>query len=255
MIFLIAFFGFWQSGYFFSQKDANQVPPVANKEETVSEPAPEPIVELAPEETQPISVEPLVKRDPLTMPFIVQAPNAEWDNPLFENACEEASLLMVASLFRGATSMSQVESRKELLALAAYQKKKLGHSVDTSITDTNKILEEYFDIEGRVMEMSNEQEMKELVSEGSILIIPADGQKLSNPFFTPPGPINHMLVVLKYDEKTGEYITHDPGTRRGAFYHYQPDVLWKAIRDYPTGATHVPNTKKDKRILVVPLER
>ena len=231
-----------------------QVEPVADVERVTPEPAPipEPVAAEVPVEQE----EAKVKRDPFKTPFIVQAPNSEWENPLFENACEEASLLMVASLFRGTTTVSSADAREELLALAGYQKKQFGHSVDTSVADTQKLLRDYFSLQdSEVIEVKDVEVMSTILDRGNILIVPADGQKLGNPFFTPPGPINHMLVILRYDAKTQEFITHDPGTKRGAFYHYQADILWDAIRDYPTGATHLPNTKKDKRVIAVPLEQ
>ena len=251
-LFFIFFFGFWilERGYFLVADDT-VVEPTADTEPVALELAPLP--EPVPEEPQPKKEAPKVKRDPSSIPFIVQAPNGEWDNPLFENACEEASLLMVASFLRGTTKISQEESRQELLALAVYQKKQFGHSIDTSVFDTNEMLREYFGIAGRVMEMRSEQDMRKLIGEGALLIVPADGQKLGNPFFTPPGPINHMLVVLTYDDQAGEYITHDPGTKRGALYRYKTSILWGAIRDYPTGAEHLPNTKKEKRLIAIPL--
>jgi len=252
-LFFILFFGLWRSGYF-QQEEIHKIQPEIDKEvagkESVSE------VKSIPEEVDTEQEMSKVKRDPLKTPFILQAPNAEWDNPLFENACEEASLLIVASLFRGNTDVSEKEARQELLKLAEYQKKTLGHSVDTSLVDTQKLLTDYFEIkESSIRVATTEEDLVTWINEGNILIIPADGQKLHNPFFTPPGPINHMLVVFGYDSKTREFITQDPGTKRGAHYRYQGSVLWQAIRDYPTGATHLPNTRKDKRVLVIPLEQ
>ncbi len=252
---LLLLSGIWllQRGYLLKPHDI-QVEPVADVERVTPEPAP--IPKSVPVEVPVKQEEPKVKRDPFKTPFIVQAPNSEWDNPLFENACEEASLLMVASLFRGNTTISPADTREELLALAGYQKKQFGHSVDTSVADTQMLLTEYFDIrDSKVIEAKNAEELISLLSEDTILIVPADGQKLGNPFFTPPGPINHMLVILRYDAKTQEFITHDPGTKRGALYRYQADILWSAIRDYPTGATHLPNNKKEKRMIAVPLEQ
>lgn len=250
-VLLVIFFGIW---WYLAKEDVDPVLPEIVVEKVVSEPAPEPIVAPVPEEAESAQEKSSMKRDPLEMPFIVQAPNGEWDNTLFENACEEASLLMVASLFQGRKTVSTAEAKKELLAMAEYQEEKLGHSIDTSVADTAKLFREYFKIETeRVVELGSQQEMRVLVEQGNVLIVPADGRKLGNPFFTPPGPINHMLVVLAYDEKTDTYITHDPGTKRGALYRYQTETLWKAIRDYPTASTHVPNTKKEKRILSISL--
>jgi hypothetical protein len=36
-----------------------------------------------------------------------------------------------------------------------------------------------------------------------------------------------------------EFITNDPGTKRGFHYRYNEKVLYNAIRNYPTG-NHLP---------------
>lgn len=56
---------------------------------------------------------------------------------------------------------------------------------------------------------------------------------LGNPYFTPPGPIYHMLVIKGYN--LTEFITNDPGTRRGADYVYSYQTLMKAIHDWNNG--------------------
>ena len=77
-----------------------------------------------------------------------------------------------------------------------------------------------------------------------------NGQKLGNPFFTAPGPERHMLVVIGYDPEKLEFITNDPGTRQGEAYRYPVNVLWLAIRDYPTG-DHEPITEVVKKMIVI----
>lgn len=193
--------------------------------------------------------------DPLDTPFIVQAPFGEWSNPYFENGCEEASMLMVASLLEGKMSVLPDEAKQELLKIAAYEEKVFGHAVDTDAQDTRRILYEYFDIEGQVLELDQEQELQTLLQAKNILLLPADGKKLGNPFFTAPGPETHMLVVLAYDVKTGEYVVHDPGTKRGEQYRYAKQTLWDAAIDYPSGPTHLPKIKKEKRVVAISLEK
>ncbi len=202
----------------------------------------------------PLVTEVTPPRDSLETPFILQAPQGEWSNPLFENACEEASMLMVAHLLMDTEKKEALDTKGELLKLIAYEQKVFGHAFDTSAIDTGKVLRDYFSLENEVREVAQEKDMRELLVH-NILILPTNGQKLGNPFFKAPGPETHMLVVLKYDTKTGEYIVHDPGTKRGAFYRYQASVLWNALEDYPTGAKHLPKTKKEKRVIVVSLEK
>ena len=61
-----------------------------------------------------------------------------------------------------------------------------------------------------------------------------------------------MLVVTGYDAEKKEFITNDPGTRKGAGYRYPEQVLFDAIREYPTGK-HVPITINRKAMIIVPV--
>ena len=49
-----------------------------------------------------------------------------------------------------------------------------------------------------------------------------------------------------------EFITNDPGTRKGELYRYNETVLYSAIRDYPTGY-HETINKIEKNMIVVNL--
>ena len=44
-----------------------------------------------------------------------------------------------------------------------------------------------------------------------------------------------MLLVIGYDYVTDEFITNEPGTKHGEGYRYKRDILYDAIRDYPSG--------------------
>lgn len=224
------------------------------------EPLPESALsETSPEEasTEEASVaEPLPQvpmRDPLAAPFIVQAPSAQWENLLFENACEEASLIIVSEWLRGTKNISPASAEEKILELVDYERQTLGFAIDTGAADTHALMTEYFGVrEAELRRGIALAEMKELLDGSSVAIAPMDGQALGNPFFTPPGPEHHMVVILKYDPETDEFITHDPGTRRGALYRYRATTLFAAIRDYPSGPTHslFPSVQKD--IILIP---
>ena len=84
---------------------------------------------------------------------------------------------------------------------------------------------------------------------GNIVIVPANGRVIGNPYFNPPGPARHMVVIRGYDPVTKEFITNDPGTERGENYRYPEAVLYNGIRDYPTGY-HKPIVE-DKKVMIV----
>lgn len=184
------------------------------------------------------------------VPFTVQAPNAEWSNPLFQDACEEASVVMVQAWVEG-KSLTKVFATKEIEALARLEKKEFGHAIDTSIEDTMWLLARYSGITSSKIEKGVDiTDIREALASNKLVIVPTDGRKLKNPNFKQPGPSRHMLVIIGYDMATKEFIVNDPGTRRGEGYRYSEDVLYEAILDYATG-DHVPVTSTDKVMLMV----
>jgi hypothetical protein len=174
---------------------------------------------------------------------------------VYEDACEETSILMVAYYVQGKTLSRDIANR-EILALADYGEETFGHFIDTSAADTAKMLLDNYDITGEVVYDMTLEDLKKAVVAGNLVIVPANGRYLANPNFTPPGPLNHMLVVTGYDAETGEFVTNDPGTRLGQDYRYGEYTLFGAIRDYPTGR-HLPNPRERKAMILVkiPLDK
>lgn len=184
------------------------------------------------------------------VPFAVQAPAGAWQDPVFQNGCEEASILM-ASRLGSTASFSVEEMKQEIRALSKLSVKLFGTAVDTSALDTLALFREYTGrTDGELLDPATDDEIRSSLSAGKILLVPMDGQTLGNPHFTAPGPETHMLVVTGYDAATGEYITHDPGTRFGEGYRYPVKQFIGAMRDYPTG-DHLPIGSAAKRAIAI----
>jgi len=184
------------------------------------------------------------------VPFTMQAPNGEWSDPLFQDGCEEASLIMAAAWVNG-TALTKAGVKRGIRDLSAFEVKQFGQAVDASLADTQFLLNTYFGITTSELRTAVViDDIKRAVAEGKIVIVPTDGRKLKNPNFKQPGPARHMLVIVGYDADAKEFIVNDPGTRKGEGYRYPEDVLYEAILDYPTG-NHVPVTSTDKGMLAV----
>ncbi|MFZ2187159.1 MAG: C39 family peptidase [Candidatus Moraniibacteriota bacterium] len=169
------------------------------------------------------------------VPFTVQAPFGEWDDPIFQNGCEEAALVMAAHWLTG-QPLTQDIAKKEIRAIAQFEQKTLGQSIDASVADTEKIFRGYYGATtSEVRADITLDDMRETLATGALVIVPADGRKLQNPNYKQPGPTTHMLVVIGYDAEKKEFITNDSGTRKGQGYRYPESILFTAIRDYPTG--------------------
>lgn len=227
-------------------------PEVTQKEKETEKQVEEKIAieaDSVPTEKKDAVIENTMVYHPLEMAFMVQAPDASWSDERFQNACEEASLLMVSSFL---ADKKIEDARKEMLAIMAFEEKKFGHAYDTSAVDTNTVLQEYFGVtSSRVEELRSLVDMRDLVTKKNLLILPTDGRKLHNPYFTAPGPETHMLVVLGYDTKNKVFIVHDPGTKRGALYRYSEEVLFGAIADYASGTKHQERKSIQKKVIVV----
>lgn len=194
----------------------------------------------------------MVRDKPLDYPFTVQAPTAEWDNSIFQDGCEEAAVLMAkCSMFKIQCPIEngiidKNWAREQIVKMSEWQEEKYGSSVDTSADDTaERLLKKYGGITNYEVKRVKEADLKT-----GIWIVPMDGRKLGNPYYTAPGPERHMVLVIGYDPKTNEVITNDAGTKRGKNYRYKLDVFWNAIRDYPTG-DHLPITEINKNAILV----
>lgn len=221
-------------------------PPLVEEARVISEES-APLV-AAETVSQAKPIEPRIWPD---VPFVSQAPTGEWAKSEFQNGCEEASVLM-AHAWREKKVFTKEMAKAELVAMARYQEKKIGQGIDTNAADTAQLLiTGYFDIaDYRLAYDFTLDELKSALAEG-LVIVPTNGRSLKNPNFTLPGPFQHMLVVTGYDIEKKEFITNDPGTRKGEGYRYPEQVLFDAIREYPTGK-HLPIATERKAMIVVP---
>lgn len=167
----------------------------------------------------------------LKVPFTAQAPTGNWDE-LHNEACEEASALMADAYFRGnrdATIPASV-AEAEISKLTEWQKKNLGYYLSITTAETERMIKEVYGLNTKILENYSEDDFKRELTEGHLIIFPANGRLLHNPNFRAPGPVYHMLVIKGYDRNG--FITNDPGTRKGQNYPYSYATLYDAGGDY-----------------------
>jgi len=205
------------------------VEPKEEAKEATSTPS-EPQSETTPAPTATPQQAVLPAKADLTVPFLVQAPYANWD-PLHEDACEEASLIMVKHFRAGEQGLMPVATgEEEILDLVDYEN---NHNYGVSITlrQLSTIANDYYGMStGRVVQNITPEMIKREIAAGRPVIIPAAGKVLPNPNFRNGGPIYHMLVVVGYDGDT--FITNDPGTRNGRGFTYTSASLIDSIHDW-----------------------
>lgn len=178
----------------------------------------------------------------LAAPFTSQAPFGIWDD-VHEETCEEASVAMADAFYTKRTFTPESADR-ELLALVEWQKTRFGHWEDTDAEEVATIAREYYGFKKvEVREDVTVESIKREISKGNLVILPVFGQGL-NPFFTPPGPDYHMLLVKGFTET--KFITNDPGTRRGADFTYTFNKLLTAVHDWNDG-----NVLAGRKVMIV----
>lgn len=169
----------------------------------------------------------------LNVPFVLQAPFAVWD-AVDDDACEEASVIMVKGYLDGESDISKDEMRERIDAIVAHEMETLGYFEDTNAYETSDLLTTFYGVPGaQVLPLASIEDVKRELAAGHPVILPAYGKALQNPFFRGGGPDYHMLVAKGYTST--HIITNDPGTIRGEDFLYTYDILWDAIHDWNDG--------------------
>lgn len=167
------------------------------------------------------------------VPFTSQAPTGEWDE-LHGEACEEASVAMVIRYFQD-DPFESVEEREATIQFLVKKNEELGFSIDDTAAEVEVLLKSVDpSLRTSLLKDPTVNELKEALSEGALIIVPAQGQFLKNPYFRQPGPRYHMLVLRGYTED-GYVITNDPGTKKGEAYVYPWERLMDAMHDWNGG--------------------
>ncbi len=200
-------------------------PVIPVTEESPTDPSPN--IQHGPTTAPPPARQPNSVR--LTMPFAPQAPHGNWDPP-YDEACEESSLIIVRH-FLEQTPLDASTMNTEILAMIAHEESK-DLPIDIDMLQLAQVARDMFGYQATVVEgaeVTIERIEREL-ARGVPVILPLAGQDIGNPYYSGDGPPYHVLVVVGYDD--GHFVTHDVGTKRGAYYAYDKDVLMAAIHDW-----------------------
>lgn len=167
----------------------------------------------------------------LAIPWTPQAPNAAWDHR-DQEACEEASIYMVDLYYQGIGSglVDPDIADAAIQDLVDEQMQMFGYFESTTAEQTAELVESYYGYTTELIQDPTIDQIKEAILAGNPVVVPMAGQVLDNPYFTPPGPEYHMLVIKGYTEEG--FITNDPGTQRGENWLYDYDHFMNSIHDW-----------------------
>lgn len=170
----------------------------------------------------------------LSVPFTSQAPAGRWASP-WKDYCEEASVVMAAHFIWGLPVTPKIADL-EMSIIRQFEIAAFGRWRDTGIEDTADILRRLYGFSDVTTGLvASADDIKKELAAGKIVVAPTAGRLLKNPFFTPPGPRYHMVVIRGFDEVRKEFIVNDPGTRRGEGLRYAEGILFNAIHDWNNG--------------------
>lgn len=190
------------------------------------------------------AIEPLPDKIFLTVPFTSQAPFGQWDK-VHEEACEEASLLMIKYFLDKRTEkvINKQEAEDELQKMKNFQVKEYGKFEDSTMEEVVDLAQSFYQINNlEVVYDFEAEDLKRELAKGSPVIVPTAGRELGNPYYTPPGPLYHNLVLIGY--KNNRIITNDPGTRRGQNMEYDLQKLYSAVHDFPGDKNKIKQGRK-----------
>ncbi len=163
----------------------------------------------------------------LKVPFVPQAPLADWSMP-YQEACEEAALIQTKYYFSD-QKLTAEKMVQEISQIVDWEKQKFGLYTDTALSEVKVMAEEYFNLATEIMENPSVENVKANLNQGNLILVPTAGQALGNPYFSGAGPLYHFVVIRGY---TGnQFIVNDVGTKRGEAYRYDYDLLLRANHD------------------------
>ncbi len=179
------------------------------------------------------------------VPFTSQAPTANWDE-LHNEACEEASAIMVQAYFNNITSLPPEYVEREITKLTQWQDQNYGYHLSINTQEAAHMIEEVYGLKTDIVDMS-EKTVKQALLDNKLIIWAGNGRLIGNPNFRAPGPIYHMLVIKGWNQDG--LITNDPGTRKGNNYQYSYHILYTAAGNYDHDSHETDPAKK--QIIIV----
>ncbi len=199
-------------------------------------------------EQNEIITEIIKKEINLNIPFISQAPTANWEQP-YQDACEEVSILMVDYYYTKKEPPSAEELEFFIQEMVKWQEENWGEHLNLPIIKLKEFVENYFNYKTEIIYDLNVEKIKNYLDRGIPVIVPANGKKLDNPYFSNGGPEYHMLVIKGY--LGDNFITNDPGTKRGLNFIYTSENLLYSIADWDIKKSHVNMELKNGLIILL----
>ena len=182
----------------------------------------------------------------IPIPFTSQAPAGNWTQP-WQDFCEEASIVMSAHFLWNAPLTSRL-AETQMQLIKQYEELVFKKYNDTSADETASILKNLYGFKNiETRHIDSVSDITKELSQAHIVLVPAAGRLLHNPYFIAPGPLYHMVLIRGFDDVKHTFIVNDPGTRRGNGFVYDQELLFRAIHDWNGGDV----MRGEKNVVVV----
>jgi hypothetical protein len=161
----------------------------------------------------------------LSIPYSVQAPFGNWK--VFENACEEAALLMYHDYLEGdhRAQIPPAEADPALRAMEKWQVDNWGAERDLTLERTGQFAQAYYGYHYQVITATEEAITSQLAA-GHPVIVPVMTHSLQNPHYGRT-TVYHEVLIKGYNPDG--VVTNDAGVQEGRDWFYSWSVLFGAI--------------------------
>jgi hypothetical protein len=161
----------------------------------------------------------------LSVPYTVQAPLNNWK--VFENACEEAAILMYHDYLEGdqRTQLPPAEVDPALHALMKWQVDNWGAERDLTLDRTGQLAQAYYGYHYSVVPATVES-ITAQVAAGHPVIVPVMTRSLQNNHYG-RATVYHEVLIKGYTPDG--VVTNDAGIQEGKDWFYSWNVIFGAI--------------------------
>lgn len=170
----------------------------------------------------------------LKVPYTSEVPLGSWVKP-WNNACEEASIIMAESYYFGNETMDKKTAVKYMTPLFGIQNKIFGGNADTDSVRTARLLNEYLSVQANIQTDPTLDEIKEQLRQGKPVVTFHYAKDLKNPNhrWRVGGSYYHVMLLVGFDENTNEFFVHDSGDdKTGSYYRYTYDNIMDTLHDF-----------------------
>lgn len=170
------------------------------------------------------------KEKQIDVPFTSQAPSGDWSEP-WQNACEETSIYMVSSFYAD-DEIKQEEAVQKIKEIISVKNEAFSVSHDESLETISELIATLgLPFETKIVYDPTVDDLKEELAKDRPIIVPVYSPDLWSSTYIGGGFDYHVMVLIGYDDATGEFIVNDPGTENGQGLRFPYDTFMEAIHD------------------------